>query len=97
MRRSRSKFVVTETNCPACEGTGFPLVPQPEQAGRKIYPAPCTQCFGKGRISSHGASEMTDCAIVERSGPLNDNAESAAVAVHEHDAAPMFTSNNTSN
>ncbi len=95
MRRSRSKFVATEINCPACDGTGFPLVPQPEQAGRKIYPAPCAQCFGKGRISSLGANAATDCAIAEHSGLLNDNVETATVAVHEHDTAPMLTSNSS--
>jgi DnaJ-class molecular chaperone len=40
----------TEAICPACEGTGFPKVKQPGQPGRKIYPAACKRCFGKGRI-----------------------------------------------
>jgi hypothetical protein len=31
-------------------GTGFPPVRQPEP-GRRIYPAPCRQCGGKGRGS----------------------------------------------
>jgi len=31
----------TETNCPACNGTGYPVVLQPVQPGRKIYPAKC--------------------------------------------------------
>jgi DnaJ-class molecular chaperone len=50
MRRLRAKKLQPEIHCPACDGTGFPPVPQPEQPGRKIYPAPCTQCHGKGRI-----------------------------------------------
>jgi len=33
------------------KGTGFPTVKQPVQPGRKIYPAPCKQCFGKGRLA----------------------------------------------
>jgi hypothetical protein len=43
MKRLNSKEVCTEVACPACEGTGFPKVRQPVQAGRK-------RCFGKGRI-----------------------------------------------
>ena len=42
----------TEVECPACDGTEFSKVRQPDQAGRKIYPAPCQQCLGKGRIAS---------------------------------------------
>jgi hypothetical protein len=37
-------------NALACDGTGFPKVPT--GPGRKIYPAPCKQCFGKGRMAS---------------------------------------------
>jgi hypothetical protein len=39
-----------EHKCPACNGTGFPTVMQPVQPIRKIYPAPCKKCGGKGRI-----------------------------------------------
>ncbi len=39
-----------ETKCEACNGTGFPKVKQPTKPGRKIYPAPCRKCGGKGRI-----------------------------------------------
>jgi hypothetical protein len=52
MKRPKPKEAGTEIDCPACEGTGFPPVAQPEQAGRKIYPAPCEQCLGKGRIEA---------------------------------------------
>jgi DnaJ-class molecular chaperone len=41
----------TEHECPVCNGTGFPPVQQPVQPGRKIYPAPCKKCKGKGRIT----------------------------------------------
>jgi DnaJ-class molecular chaperone len=40
----------TESNCPACNGTGYPVVMQ-LTPGRKIYPAPSKKCDGKGRIS----------------------------------------------
>src|ERR1700730_12446033 len=45
MKRTKPK----EVNCPACKGTGFQKVKQPRQPGRKIFPARCTKCFGKGR------------------------------------------------
>lgn len=41
----------TEIKCPACNGTGYPVVMQPVQPGRKIYPAKCKKCGGKGRIA----------------------------------------------
>ena len=44
------KFKIKEVICPACEGTGFPKVKQPVPPGVKIYPAPCENCAGKGRI-----------------------------------------------
>jgi DnaJ-class molecular chaperone len=40
-----------EHKCPKCDGTGFPLVKQPGQPGRKIYPVRCENCGGKGRIT----------------------------------------------
>jgi DnaJ-class molecular chaperone len=41
----------TEIKCQACGGTGFPAVTKPVRPGRKIYPAPCKKCGGKGRIT----------------------------------------------
>jgi DnaJ-class molecular chaperone len=41
----------TEQKCPECEGKGFPEVKQPVKPGRRIYPAPCQRCGGKGWIS----------------------------------------------
>jgi DnaJ-class molecular chaperone len=38
-----------EVRCGACNGKGYPPVQQPEP-GRKIYPAPCKKCGGKGRV-----------------------------------------------
>jgi DnaJ-class molecular chaperone len=40
-----------EHKCPACNGTGFPMVMQPVKPGRKIYPVKCADCGGKGRIA----------------------------------------------
>jgi DnaJ-class molecular chaperone len=42
---------LTERKCPACDGTGFPVVKQPVLPGRKIYAARCEKCDGKGRIT----------------------------------------------
>lgn len=42
---------ISEHTCPACKGTGFPVVKQPVQPGRKIYPVKCKACAGKGRIT----------------------------------------------
>jgi len=42
--------VLTEVICPACDGTGFAKVQQPTQPARKVYPARCKECLGKGRI-----------------------------------------------
>jgi DnaJ-class molecular chaperone len=39
-----------EINCDACNGTGFPPVTEPVQPGRRVYPAPCKKCGGKGRL-----------------------------------------------
>jgi DnaJ-class molecular chaperone len=45
-----SKTKLIEHTCQACNGTGFPVVMQPVQPGRKIYPTKCQACAGKGRI-----------------------------------------------
>jgi DnaJ-class molecular chaperone len=49
--KKREARVAKEVECPACEGTGFPAVAQPAEPGRKIYPAPCKKCLGKGRLA----------------------------------------------
>ena len=50
----------TEIRCPACGGTGFALVTQPVQPGRKIYPAPCEKCNGKGRMAANETRAYLD-------------------------------------
>jgi DnaJ-class molecular chaperone len=52
----KSHEVLRETICAACNGTGFPKVRQPTEPGRKIYPGPCKQCLGKGRIKMQQAT-----------------------------------------
>ena len=42
---------IKEHTCVACNGTGFPLVLQPEQQGRNIFPVKCESCAGKGKIT----------------------------------------------
>jgi DnaJ-class molecular chaperone len=46
----KMREVLTEAICPVCDGTGLQKVKQPMQPGRKIYPAKCEECLGKGRI-----------------------------------------------
>ena len=50
MRKPSSRS--TEQECPACSGTGFPVVKQPDRPERKIYPAPCKKFGGKGRVEA---------------------------------------------
>ena len=42
---------IKEHVCPACNGTGYPVVKQPVQPGRKIYPLKCKSCDGKGKVT----------------------------------------------
>jgi DnaJ-class molecular chaperone len=53
--RRPERFIVTpkieEHTCKACNGTGFPVVMQPVQPDRKIYPAKCEVCDGKGKVT----------------------------------------------
>jgi transcription elongation factor Elf1 len=46
---------ISEHTCPACNGTGFPVVMQPVQPDRKIYPVQCKACAGKGKITDDAA------------------------------------------
>ncbi len=50
-RKRRNNSLEIEISCDACNGTGFPTIRQPVQPGRKIYPAPCKKCGGKGRLT----------------------------------------------
>jgi hypothetical protein len=51
--RVRMKTRVANPNekiCPASDGAGVLPAIQPVQPGRRIYPPPCKDCGGKGRI-----------------------------------------------
>jgi DnaJ-class molecular chaperone len=50
MKKQRSN--PSERKCAKCNGTGFSAVVKPVQPGRRIYPAPCKKCGGKGRVRS---------------------------------------------
>jgi hypothetical protein len=39
-----------EIKCEACDGTGVQMVKQPLEPGKRIYPARCKVCNGKGRV-----------------------------------------------
>jgi DnaJ-class molecular chaperone len=43
--------LLREHTCEACKGTGRSEVKQPTQPNRRIYPAKCKECGGKGRIT----------------------------------------------
>jgi DnaJ-class molecular chaperone len=51
---STSSAKPVERKCPKCNGTGFPAVKQPALSNRKIYPARCDRCAGKGRVDGTG-------------------------------------------
>lgn len=48
---SMKKSAPVEIKCEACNGTGHQVVKQPSQPGRRMYPARCKECDGKGRIT----------------------------------------------
>ena len=49
MKNPTAKII--EHNYLACNGTEFQAVSQPVQPGRRIFPARCTKCDGKGRMN----------------------------------------------
>lgn len=49
--KSNTVSKIKEHRCAACDGTGFPVVAQPVQSNRKLYPVKCKACDGKGRIT----------------------------------------------
>jgi DnaJ-class molecular chaperone len=52
----KPRDVLNEVICPACNGKGVQKVNQPKEPGRKIYPATCKECLGKGRIGKPAAT-----------------------------------------
>jgi hypothetical protein len=67
----KSNGVSMEALCPACGGTGFPAVKQPARAGRRIYPAACKRCFGKGRIAKPQQAAASNLSENRRSAGLS--------------------------
>jgi len=54
----RKKSPPSERKCEPCNGTGFSKVKQPAKPGRKIYPARCVECGGKGRIAVNRLAKL---------------------------------------
>jgi hypothetical protein len=54
---------LVERSCPACSGTGKAPVKQTTRPGVRVYPPPCKECGGKGRVA------FSDCAAHQYSIP----------------------------
>jgi hypothetical protein len=50
-RYEKPREVLTEVYLHSLRWHGFEKVKQPTEPGRKIYPAKCKECLGKGRIN----------------------------------------------
>jgi DnaJ-class molecular chaperone len=50
MKRPKADQAAPEIKCDACGGKGHPPAQQVAH-GRRIYPAPCKKCGGKGRLA----------------------------------------------
>jgi DnaJ-class molecular chaperone len=51
MKLKRPRAKPLEKQCVDCNGTGrMAVAERPTRPGSRIYPAPCKQCRGKGRI-----------------------------------------------
>jgi hypothetical protein len=48
--RKRDRLTDTEVKCEACDGTGVQVVEQPKEPGKRVFPARCKVCGGKGRV-----------------------------------------------
>jgi DnaJ-class molecular chaperone len=48
----KAREASTEVICQACDGTGFQKLKQPTEPGRRIYPATCKECLGKGKLKA---------------------------------------------
>jgi len=47
----KAREATPEMICPSCDGTGFQKLKQPTEPGRRIYPATCKECLGKGKVN----------------------------------------------
>jgi DnaJ-class molecular chaperone len=50
MKKPKRKDSLTEVECDACGGKGYPPVKE-IAPGRRIYPAACKKCGGKGWVA----------------------------------------------
>jgi len=50
MKKPKPKGTLTEIECNACGGRGYPVTKE-VAPGRRIYPAPCKKCGGKGSVA----------------------------------------------
>jgi DnaJ-class molecular chaperone len=50
-KKFRASMGIAEVVCDACDGTGFAKATQPSEPGKRIFPATCKKCLGKGRIA----------------------------------------------
>jgi len=39
-----------QIKCEACDGTGVQIPIKPSEPGKRVYPARCKICYGKGRV-----------------------------------------------
>ena len=49
--RAMRSAVPVEEKCQACDGAAYQAVKQPSQPNHRIFPSPCKECGGKGRIT----------------------------------------------
>jgi hypothetical protein len=69
--KARVAAAPPEVICPACDGTGFQKIKQSTEPGRKVYPAKCAVCLGKGRIEKPAASRYNHQIGSIRNGYLS--------------------------
>jgi DnaJ-class molecular chaperone len=62
----RKRSPKSEVVCDECNGRGTPPRIKDSARGRKLYPAPCTKCQGKGRLVVSQEEALTRDAFVER-------------------------------
>ena len=74
-REQRQASTEVEVKCDACNGTGFQAINKAAQSGRRIYPATCPRCVGKGRVRNMNEEfrkqrARTVRALAEKAGPF---------------------------
>jgi DnaJ-class molecular chaperone len=62
----RKRSPKSEVVCDGCNGLGTPPRIKDGANGRKLYPAPCTKCQGKGRLIVSQEEAHTRAAFVEK-------------------------------